>query len=94
MDKNPAMKQELSYWYQSLIGMLMWVLEIVRVDIIIGVSMMESQMVIPRGVNLAAVLRVLAFFCKKYYSRMAFDPTYPAINMSEFKECKWKDLYG
>ena len=25
---------------------------------------------------------------------MDFDPTYPFIDMNEFKECKWKDFYG
>ena len=25
---------------------------------------------------------------------MAFDPTYPVINMNDFKECNSKDLYG
>ena len=25
---------------------------------------------------------------------MAFGPTYPVIDMNDFKECKWKDLYG
>ena len=24
---------------------------------------------------------------------MAFDPTYPVINMSDFKECEWKNFY-
>ena len=40
------------------------------------------------------VLYVFAFFCQEYISRMLFDPTYLAINMSDFKECKWKDFYG
>ena len=25
---------------------------------------------------------------------MAFESTYPIINMNDFKECKWKYLYG
>ena len=25
---------------------------------------------------------------------MAFDPKYPEINKSSFKDCEWKDLYG
>ena len=25
---------------------------------------------------------------------MAFDPTYPKIEMSDFKECDWKEFYG
>ena len=41
-----------------------------------------------------AVLHVFSFLCQKCNSRMEFDPTYPATNMSGIKECKWKDLYG
>jgi hypothetical protein len=25
---------------------------------------------------------------------MVFDPTYPQIDMSSFKECDWKEFYG
>ena len=25
---------------------------------------------------------------------MVFDPTYPAIDMSDFKICDWKNVYG
>ena len=25
---------------------------------------------------------------------MVFDPTYPNINMNDFKGCNWKQLYG
>ena len=37
---------------------------------------------------------MFSFLCKKYNSRMAFDPTYPAINMSDFKEFKCNDFFG
>ena len=56
--------------------------------------MMTSQMAMPRVGNLEAVLHVFSFLCQKYNSRMAFDPTYPAIDISGFKECKWKDFFG
>ena len=25
---------------------------------------------------------------------MAFDPTYPEIDMSQFQDCNWKSFYG
>ena len=42
MDETPALEQDLAYWYQSLIGMLRWMVEIGRVDIIAEVSVMKS----------------------------------------------------
>ena len=56
--------------------------------------MMVYQMSMLRQGHLEAVLHVFAFLCQNQNSRMMFDPTYPAINMSEFKECVWKDFYG
>ena len=69
-------------------------MEVGRVDIITEVSMMASQMAMPREGNLEVVFHVLAFLCQKYNSSMVFDPNYPVINASNFKECKWKDFYG
>ena len=50
--------------------------------------MMASQMSMPREGHLEAVFHVFAFLCQKFNSRMAFDPSYPSINTSDFKECK------
>ena len=47
----------------------------------------------PREGQLEAVLHVFAFLRQRYNSRMAFDPTYPIININDFKKCKWKDFY-
>ena len=55
---------------------------------------MASQMFMPWEEQLEAVLHVFSFICQKYNYRMAFDPTYPAINVIDFKEWNWKDFYG
>jgi len=44
LDTTPILNPELSSWYASLIGMLRWMVEIGRVDIIMEVSKMASQM--------------------------------------------------
>ena len=75
MDETFSLEQDLASWYQSLIGMIRWMVEMVRVDIINEVSMMISQMVVPREGHLEAVLHVFSFILQKYNSSMAFDPT-------------------
>ena len=52
IDETPSLQQYLAYWYQSLIEMIRWMVEIVRVDIITELSMMASQMDMPREVHL------------------------------------------
>ena len=88
MDETPALEQDLASWYQFLIGVLSCMVEIGIVDIITKVLMMVSHMAMPMEGHLEAVLHVFAFLHQKYNSSMAFDPIYPAINMSGFKECK------
>ena len=94
MDNTPALEHDIASWYQYLIGMLRWTVEIGRVDIITEVSMMAAHMAMPREGHLEVVLHVFELLRQKYNSRMAFDPIYSIINMNEFKEWKWKDFYG
>ena len=68
--------------------------EIGRVYIITKVSMLVSQMAIPIEGHLEEVLHVFAFIRQNYNTRMVFDPTYPAINVNDFKKCKRKNFYG
>ena len=65
MDETPALDHDLASWYQYLIGILMWVVEIGIGDIITKVSMMASHMAITREGHLEAVLHVYAFLRQK-----------------------------
>ena len=75
MYETPTLENDLESWYQSLIGMLRWMVKIGRVDIIDEVKMMASQMAMPREGHLEAVLHVFVFLCQQYNSKMEFDPT-------------------
>ena len=63
MYEKPDMYQDLASCYQSLIVVLRWMVEIGRVDIITKVSMMASQMSMPREGHLEAVFHVFSFLC-------------------------------
>ena len=54
--------------------------------------MMASHMAMHREGKLGEVLYVFSFLHQKCNSRMAFDPTYPVIDMNDFKECKQEDF--
>jgi hypothetical protein len=68
--------------------------EIGRVDMITEVSKLASHMALPREGHMDAVLHIFGWRKRKHGSRMVFDPTYPAIDMSVFKQCDWKEFYG
>ena len=93
-DTTPELDSEQASFYQSQIGILRWCAESSRVDIITEVSMLASQVAMPREGHLDTLFRIYAYLKLKHNSRMVFDPTYPAIDMSNFKECDWKNFYG
>ena len=68
--------------------------EIGSVDIITEVSMLASQMAMPREGHMDAVFHVFAYLKSRHNSRMVFDPTYPSIEKTNFQEHEWKRLYG
>ena len=68
--------------------------EIVRVDIITEVSTLVSKISMPRESHMDAVFHVFTYLKSRHNSRMVFDPTYPSIDKTNFRENEWKRLYG
>ena len=94
LDDSPELDPSLSSYYQSQIGILRWMVELGRVDMMTEVSMLASHLAMPREGHLEAIFHIYAYLKQKYNSRLAFDPTYPSIDMSDFKVCDWKQFYG
>lgn len=63
-------------------------------DIINEVSDLALFLVIPREGHLEAVFNLFQHLDKKHNARIVFDPSYPEIDQSTFKECNWKSFYG
>ena len=93
VDITKELNDDEASFFQSQVGVLRWMVEIGRVDIITEVSMLASCMAAPRDGHLEAVFRLFAYLEKKHNSRVVFDPTYPNIDMSQFKDCDWKEFY-
>ena len=55
---------------------------------------MASQMASPREGHLDALMHIFGFLQINHNSRMAYDPSYPTIDMSVFKPNDWKSFYG
>jgi hypothetical protein len=58
-DVLPFLVAETTYYYQLLIGVLRWIVEIERIDITKEVSMLASHMAMPREEHLYAVFQGL-----------------------------------
>ena len=85
-DATPELGLKQANYYQCQIGVLHWMVEIGRVDIITEVSTLASQTTIPREGHMDAVFHVFAYLKARYNSRMVFDPTYPYIDKTNFQE--------
>jgi hypothetical protein len=94
LDDSPELSPTDANYYQSLIGVLHWMVEISQVDMITEVSKLASHMGLPCEGHFDAVLHVFGYLKKKHGSRMVFDPTYPDIDMSVFEICDWREFYG
>jgi hypothetical protein len=76
-------------YYQSLIGILRWMLEFGRVDTCLETSMVYSHLALPREGHLVQVYHMFAYLKKYHNSEMVFDPGDPAIDESVFERRDW-----
>ena len=93
-DTTPELDKDWANYYQHHIDILHWMLELGRVDIITKVSILASQMAAPRMGHLDAALHVVSYLKRKHIARMVYDPSYPKINMSDFKTRDWTEFNG
>ena len=73
--------------YQSLIGVMRWMIEIGWIDIKTKVSQLSSHSAMLRQGHLGAALHIMDYLKLTQYSRLAFDPSYYDIDYSNFWEC-------
>ena len=94
IDVTKLEAEEASY-YQSLIGVLRWMVELGRVDICTEVSMMSSHLALPRRGHLEALFHLFAYLKAHQNSEMVFYPSEPAIDMADFPREDWSlSIYG
>jgi len=76
-------------YYQSLIGILRWIVELGRVDICLEVSMLSSHLALPRDGHLECLYHMFAYLKKYHNAEMVYDPTEPEINHASFAKQDW-----
>ena len=93
MDLTTPLEPELASYHQSLIGMIRWMVEIGRIDIVTEVSMMSSHNDYPREGNFETVLHMMGYLKGRHNSRLAMEPKYPTVNEDSFKDQDWSQQY-
>ena len=89
LDVSDELTPGKAAYYQSLIGILRWMVELGRVDITCEVSMMSSHLALPREGHLQQLFHIFAYLKKNHNTEMVFDPSEPDIDLDEFKRENW-----
>ena len=87
LDDNKASR------FQQLIGVLHWVIELSRVDILYEVSVLSQYLAMPQVRHLEAVYHIFAYLAKHENSCIVFDPMDPNIDLNTFMEVDWLTIY-
>ena len=94
-DLSPELSSNKATYFQSLIGVLRWIVELGRADIAMETSALASMMASPRNGHLNAVFHMFAFLKIKHNGVMVFDPTEPDLDISQFPVEDWSaSAYG
>ena len=76
-------------YYQSLIGILSWIVELGQVDVCLEVSLMSSHLALPREGHLEQVLHIFAYLKKYHNTELVYDPSDPVVDENDFERRDW-----
>ena len=75
VDTSPELPLDEVFYYQSLIGVLRWIVELGREDIAMESSALASMMAMPRRRYLDAVFHIFAYLKARHNAVLVFDQT-------------------
>jgi hypothetical protein len=89
LDVSPELDAVEASYYQSIIGVLRWMVELGRVDICLEVSMLSSHLALPREGHLEQVFHIFAYLKKYHNTEIVYDPSDPCVKTSDFERKDW-----
>jgi hypothetical protein len=93
LDVTALLDERQANYYQELIGILRWAVELGRIDIHVQVAMLSSFLAQPRVGHLDAVFRIFAYLKAHDRSKLVFDASTPIIDERRFIKQDWEDFY-
>jgi len=93
LDVSSVLGPEQANYYQSLIGVLRWAVELGRIDIHIDVCLLSSFLAEPRIGHLKQVFHIFTYLKHHMNSHMVFDPKYVSWDTASFTDYDWKEFY-
>jgi hypothetical protein len=93
LEDSPELRAFGVQYYQELIGVLRWAVEIGRCDILLETSLMSAHLAAPRQGHLDMVLHIFGYLKKNKKRKLLMDPTDPGVDPDRFIKCDWSDFY-
>jgi len=93
LDVSPVLGPDQANYFQSLIGILRWAVELGHIDIYIDVSLLSSHLAEPRLGHLEQTLHIFSYLKYHITSHLVFDPIYVSWEKASFQEYNWKEFY-
>ena len=85
IDVTPELNDANASYYQLLVGILRCIVDFVRVDKCLEVSMMSLYLALPRIVHLHQVIQIFAHLKKYHNAELVYDHTSPENNKEDFE---------
>ena len=89
LDVSPELSPVDAAYYQSLIDVLCWMVELGRIDICLEVSMMSSMLALPREGHFEQLFHIFAYLKKYHNTKLVYDPSDPVVDESQFEQQDW-----
>ena len=84
IDVSKELSSAESAYYMSLIGILRWIVDLVRIDLTCETSMMASMMANPRRGHIDELFHMFGYLKLHHNVEIIFDPTVPDFDIEEF----------
>ena len=92
-DTTSELTSEGLKYYQELVRILRWAIEIGRLDILLEVALLSSHLAMPRKGHLEQVYHIFGYLKAVPRRRLYMDLDYPIISEDRFVKYDWTEFY-
>ena len=93
LDVSAVLDDDFTTWYQKLIGILRWAVELGRIDIHLSTALLAQYLVQPRVGHLGQVFHIFAYLKAHARSRIILDDAKPIVDETQFVKVDWTAFY-
>jgi hypothetical protein len=93
LDTTRELDDEEKTFYQEMIGILRWTVELGRCDILLEISLLSSHLSLPRLGHIQVACHIFNYLLAHPNRSIHMDHRLPSIDASRFHQADWADFY-